>query len=112
VLLAQLLLRVAQMRLGLVGDDRARGSDLALDGGDRLAGDFPKRARDARDVGRARRSAELLDPRGDLPLVVARLGQVLAQALLVGHFVGQRDMRGEVDLELGLFGVGFIEPLD
>jgi hypothetical protein len=40
VLLAQLLLSVAQVRLGLLGDDRARDPDLTFDRGDGLAGQF------------------------------------------------------------------------
>jgi hypothetical protein len=40
VLLAQLLLGVAQVGLGLLGHDCARGSNLALDRGHGLTGDF------------------------------------------------------------------------
>ena len=40
VLLAELILRVAQVGLGLLGDERSRHPDLALDGGDGLAGDL------------------------------------------------------------------------
>ena len=39
MLLTELLLRIAQMRLGLLGDERASDAHLALDGGNGLAGD-------------------------------------------------------------------------
>ena len=40
----------------------------------------------------------------------ARLGEMLTEALLVRGFLRKRDVRAEVGLELGLFGVSFAEP--
>jgi hypothetical protein len=112
VLLAELLLRVPQMGLRLRRDERASRADLSLDRGHGLAGHLADRVRNTRDV-RDRRHlrTELLDPRRHATLVVARLGEVLTQPLLVRHLLGERDVRGEVGLELGLLGVRFVEPL-
>jgi hypothetical protein len=95
MLFAQLLLGVAQMGLSLAGDRGARGADLALDRGDRLAGDLADRAGHTRDVrsGR-RRSAELLDACRHALLVVAGLGQMLAQPLLVRVLLRERYVGG------------------
>jgi hypothetical protein len=63
MLLAELLLRVTQVRLGLRRNERASRADLPLDRGDGLASDLADRVRNARDV-RDRRDlrTELLDP--------------------------------------------------
>lgn len=112
MLFTQLLLRVAQVCFGLAGHDRARGSDLALDGGQCLARGFAHRAGHARDLDAGRGApAELLDPLGNAALVVTRLRQMLAQPLLVGLLLGERDMGREVGLKFGFLGVGFVEPL-
>jgi hypothetical protein len=42
--------------------------------------------------------------------VIAGLLEVLLQALLVGLFLGEGDVGGEIRLELSLFRVGFFEP--
>jgi hypothetical protein len=97
------------VRLGLLRDGGTSRAELALDRGDRLSGDLADRAPDAAGVGRP---AELLDPRRDLALVVARLLEVLLEPLLVRLLLGQRDVRGEVRLELGLLRVRLVEPLD
>lgn len=80
--LAQLLLRVAQMRFCLLVDRRACSTGLAFDRRHGLARDFTHgaRPRHARPAGAA---AQLLDARGNAALVVASLFQVLLQALLV-----------------------------
>jgi hypothetical protein len=44
--------------------------------------------------------------------VLPGLLQVLLEALLVGRLLGQRYVSREVDLQLGLLGVGLVEPLD
>jgi hypothetical protein len=112
MLLAELFLCVAQVGLRLGRHERPGGPNLSLDGGDGLAGHLADGVRDAWDVGHRRHlGAELLDPRSDSALVITRLGEVLAQALLVGHLLGERDVRGEVGLELGFFGVRLVEPL-
>src|SRR5581483_6764346 len=113
VLLAQLFLGVTQMGLGLMRNDGPCGADLALDRGHGLAGCLPDHAGYARNVGAGGHlAAELLDARGDGALVLTRLGQVLAQALLVALLLGQRYVRCQISLELGLLGVGFAQPLD
>ena len=100
------------MRLRLLSGQRPRRADLALDRSDGLARRFPDRGRDAGDVrARVGAPAERLDARRDATLVVLRLGQMLAQPLLVGLLLGQRDMGGQVRLELGLLGVGLAQPL-
>ena len=113
MLLAQFLLRVAQMGLGLVGYHGPSGADLALDRGNCLACRFSYRAGHAGQVwsfGGA--AAELLDARGHLPLMGFGLAEVLLKPLLVGGLLGQRDVRREVGLQLRLLGVGLVEPLD
>src|ERR1700738_3637846 len=99
------------MRLGLLSDKRAGRAELALPRRDRLAGRFAGRARDTRDARRTRRASELLNPRGDLALVLAGLLQVLLQTLLVGRLPSERDMGGEVGLELGFLDVRLTKPL-
>jgi hypothetical protein len=82
VFLAQLLLRVTQMRFGLLGNRRACRAGLTFDRRHGLARHFAHgaRPRHARSAGAA---AELFDARGNAALVVASLFQVLLQALLV-----------------------------
>src|SRR3954454_12705794 len=111
VFLAELLLRVPDMRLGLAGDQRPCSPHLSLDSGDGLSGHL------ADDVGdwsldRGGRPAQLLDPSRHGALVVARLRQVLLQALLVLRLLGQLDVRGEIGLEFGLLRMRFIQPLN
>ena len=101
------------MRLGLLGDERAHGADLALDRRHRLAGGLADRGGNARDVGAGRgHAAELLDPARDRPLVLLGLLEVRLQALLVGRLLGQLDVRRQVELQLGFLGMGLVEPLD
>jgi hypothetical protein len=116
VLLAELLLGVTQMRLCLVRHQRACGSDLSLDGGDRLAGDLADGVGNAGHARHVRHGGdlgpELLDARGHPALVIARLREVLAEALLVRHLLCERDVRGQIGLELRLLGVRLVQPLD
>src|SRR5438105_2474745 len=44
--------------------------------------------------------------------MVSRLLQVLLQSLPVGLLLGERDVGGQIRLELSLFGIGLVEPLD
>ena len=110
MLLAELLLRVAQVRLGLVADRGASRSNLTLHGGHGLSGDLADRSRNTWDV-RPGAPTERLDPRGDLALVVTGLLEVLLQALLVRLLLCQRDVRGEIRLQLRLLGVSLTQPL-
>ena len=109
VLLAELVLRIAQMGLGLVADERASDAHLPLDRGDGLAGDLADGPGEVEQA-LAGRAAELLDLRGDAALVVAGLLQVRLETLLVGRLLGERDVRGQVRLEFGFLGVGFAQP--
>jgi hypothetical protein len=113
VLLAQLLLGIAEVCLGLGGDQGARRADLALDARHRLAGGLADDVRDARQIGPGqRRAPQLLDSGADPALVVARLLEVTAQPLLVGLLLGQRYVGGQIRLELGFLGVSLVQPLD
>ena len=99
MLLAELFLGVAQVRLGLVRHDRAGGADLALDGGHGLTGGFADCAGNARDLGSgARAPTDLLDPGGHTTLVILGLSQVPAQTFLVGLLLGKRDVRCQIGL--------------
>src|SRR3954447_5023225 len=115
VLLAELLLRIAEMRLRLTRDQCPCRPDLALDSGDRLAGRLPDDVRHGglRGYGHGcRLAAQLLDPPRDRALVVAGLSQVPLEALLVRSLLGQLDVRGEIGLELGLLRMRLVQPLN
>jgi hypothetical protein len=113
VLFAQFLLRVSQVRLGLTGHHGARGADLTLHGRDGLAGGLAHCTGHAGDLDPAGgASTELLDSLRHAALVVTCLGQVLAQPLLVGLLLGQRDMSRQIGFELSFLGVRLVQPLD
>ena len=113
MLFTQFLLGIAHVRLSLARDGSAGRTDLTLYGGHRLTGGLAHHTGYARNLrAGARTAAELLDPLRHPPLVILGLGQVLAQALLVGLLLGQSDVGREVGLKLGFLGMGFVEPLD
>jgi hypothetical protein len=111
VLLAKLLLGVSQVRLGLLGYEGASHADLTLDRRDCLARHLAHGRAGGHQQVLPGRAAELLDARGDAPLVIARLLEVLLQALLVALLLGHGDVGGEIRLELGLLAVGLAQPL-
>jgi hypothetical protein len=101
------------VRLGLLGERGTRHADLTLDGRDSLAGELAERARDARRAyALGRLAAKLLDALGDAALVVARLLQVLLQALLVRRLLRQADVSREICLQLRFLGMSLVEELD
>src|SRR5829696_2270216 len=115
VLLAELLLGVAEVRLWLARDERSRRTDLTLDPGDGLAGCLADRLRNRslRGDGHGRRlAAQLSDPPSDRALVFAGLRPMLLEALLVRHLLGELDVCREIGLELGLLHVRLVQPLD
>jgi hypothetical protein len=96
VLLAELLLRVAQMGLRLLGNDSTGRADLSLGRGQGLAGQLGDGSGHARNPPVGRSSTELLDPRGDPALVLTGLLQVLLKPLLVRRLLGQGNVRRKV----------------
>src|SRR6187200_1149669 len=109
MLLAQLFLCIAEVRLGLAGDERTCNPDLALDPGYGLPCHLPHHVRNTWNVGPSRGlAAELLDAARDGTLVIACLLQVLPEALLVGLLLGQGNMRRQVGLQLRLLCMRFV----
>src|SRR5581483_2592208 len=108
VLLAELLLRVAYVGLGLIGHRGTSRADLTLHGCNCFARDLARRARHAGNGHGACFATKLLDSRGYAALVVAGLAQMLLKTFLIGRFVGKRDVRGQIGLELRLLGVSFV----